>query len=164
MRSILVFTFFLFITSHDLAHAELFDDPVLDSDSGKSTSQKLAKRKPSPSFRLYIDPGHGGSDIGGKSQKLILEKNVTLKLASLIRKKLAPKSSTIEVLQSRLDDINTPLFERLEKANNSKASLFISLHTASAAGLVNRPISLFYHKRDKEPYKGSMKKKLAPQK
>lgn len=153
-RTALFLAFLLAIATPDLSLAQIFGDPEADVEAETDSFEELVEETPPPpKFRVFLDPGHGGSDLGGKSQKLILEKNLTLHLSQLVRKKLGGKTDKIEVIQSRLDDADIPLIARLEKANQSKVSLYISLHAASSTRLAKRPIALYYYKRKDETTK-----------
>ncbi len=79
-------------------------------------------------FTVVIDAGHGGKDSGTKSSSS-LEKNIALEVA--LRLSNAMKASGIRVVLTRSTDVFIPLYERIEKANDQKANLFISLHCNS---------------------------------
>lgn len=74
---------------------------------------------------IMIDPGHGGEEDGIKSAAGLLEKQITLKLARLIQKKLA--SRYLCRLTRTSDTLISPE-NRAALANRRKADLFISLH------------------------------------
>ncbi len=86
-----------------------------------------------PPFRVVIDPGHGGSDLGtttdlGKTS--ITEKDVTLSLALEASRLL--KSAGVETYLTRYDDKEIELGNRTAFANKIGASVFISLHMNSS--------------------------------
>lgn len=83
-------------------------------------------------FVLVIDAGHGGHDpgaIGRFSKEKNINLNVALKLGSLIQE----NCNDVKVVYTRNKDIFIPLDRRAEIANDSKADLFISIHTNALA-------------------------------
>ena len=78
---------------------------------------------------VVIDPGHGGNDTGAKGSAGIQEKTVTLNLARSIADQL---KTGCRVVLTRSDDYRLDISERTAVANQSKADIFISLHTGSS--------------------------------
>ena len=80
-------------------------------------------------YIIVIDAGHGGKDPGnlGNGYK---EKNIALKVALVVGKKLAIKKD-IKVLFTRKNDVFIDLWKRGDIANQAKADLFISIHCDS---------------------------------
>ncbi len=76
---------------------------------------------------IVIDPGHGGKDPGCNSLGGIREKDLVLRLAKLLAKKIE-REIGCEVLLTRNEDIFLDLERRTAIANMKKADLFISLH------------------------------------
>jgi len=76
--------------------------------------------------RIVIDPGHGGRDPGAIGPSGLMEKDVVLKIAKRLRKKLEKRG--YEVFLTRERDIYLPLEERTAIANTKKADLFVSIH------------------------------------
>jgi len=77
--------------------------------------------------RIVIDPGHGGKDPGCFHKGGIKEKNIVLKLAKILAKKVEQRLHCEAVL-TRTKDVFMPLEKRTAFANVKKADLFISLH------------------------------------
>lgn len=83
-------------------------------------------------YVVVIDAGHGGKDAGavGKSS---YEKNINLSIALLLGKELQTRYKDVKVVYTRSTDVFIGLNARMNKAKESKADLFISLHCNSAA-------------------------------
>ncbi len=76
--------------------------------------------------RIYLDPGHGGSDPGAVGYGLE-EKALTLEMAlALLSRLLADYGCEVKV--SREADITVPLAVRVAEAENWDADLFFSIH------------------------------------
>ncbi|WP_409362019.1 N-acetylmuramoyl-L-alanine amidase [Bartonella heixiaziensis] len=90
--------------------------------SSKKTQVSLIR-----DFRVVLDPGHGGIDGGARGGSGILEKDVTLAFAHVLRDELKKDSHTI-VRLTRDSDIFLRLSERVKKAQEFGADLFISIH------------------------------------
>lgn len=77
--------------------------------------------------KVVIDPGHGGRDPGAIGYKGLKEKDITLKLAYLLKKRLETDLGC-KVILTRYRDKFVSLERRAAIANRHKADLFISLH------------------------------------
>jgi N-acetylmuramoyl-L-alanine amidase len=87
---------------------------------------------------IMIDAGHGGKDPGAQGLNNLVEKDVNLRFARVLGKKL--EDHGFEVLYTRTRDVFIPLEERTAMANAKKADLFLSIHCnahgdAKSAGL-----------------------------
>ncbi|MET3590125.1 N-acetylmuramoyl-L-alanine amidase [Bartonella silvatica] len=78
-------------------------------------------------FRVILDPGHGGIDGGAQGLTGTLEKDVTLAFARVLRG-ILEKDSHLTVSLTRDSDIFLRLSERVKKAQEFGADLFISIH------------------------------------
>ena len=76
-------------------------------------------------FCIVIDAGHGGSDGGTVSGKII-EKDINLSVA--LKLKTILEDNNIKVVLTRSSDENISLAQRTSIANGSNADFFISLH------------------------------------
>ena len=76
---------------------------------------------------VVIDPGHGGEDTGTTGPNGVLEKDVTLQVATRLRRAIESRLG-LRVVMTRDGDRTIRLDERAAIANNNKADLFISLH------------------------------------
>ena len=80
-----------------------------------------------PVFKVVLDAGHGGKDPGKVVNKNIYEKDVVLKIALLVGKKLEAQPD-IKVIYTRKTDVLIDLYERGTIANKNKADVFVSIH------------------------------------
>ena len=78
------------------------------------------------SFKIVIDAGHGGKDPGRPNKSGIKEKDIVLKIALDLGKKL--ENSGNEVIYTRDKDVFLTLRQRAKIANDVDADLFISIH------------------------------------
>jgi N-acetylmuramoyl-L-alanine amidase len=80
-----------------------------------------------PRFRIVLDPGHGGWDMGTVGENGLLEKDlvldITRRLGALITRRL-----NAEVIYTRKDDTYLSLENRTEIANLAQADMFLSIH------------------------------------
>ena len=79
---------------------------------------------------IVIDPGHGGKDPGTVGRRGTSEKDITLKVAQLLRERLS-KLPNIRVLMTRERDTFIELEDRAKFANSQEADLFVSIHVNS---------------------------------
>ena len=93
---------------------------AVPADSQPNTSHKKTT--------VIIDAGHGGADLGARSSRSVLEKNITLKLARFIKAKLSVHKN-LTIIMTRTGDKEIPLIERIESANFNKGDIFVSIHT-----------------------------------
>jgi N-acetylmuramoyl-L-alanine amidase len=77
--------------------------------------------------KVVIDPGHGGKDPGAIGYKGLKEKDVNLRLAYLLKKKIETELGA-KVILTRYTDKYLSLEERVDLANRHRTDLFISLH------------------------------------
>lgn len=84
-------------------------------------------------LRIVLDPGHGGEDEGTRSPTGVPEKEITLAIVEKTARLLVEKGH--RVYFTREGDYTVPLRERVRKANELKADLFISVHCNSGKRL-----------------------------
>ena len=90
-------------------------------------------------FRIVLDAGHGGWDLGTVGRDGLLEKDLVLDVAERLGNLLKNRLSA-EVIFTRTSDQYLALDQRAEIANQSQADLFVSVHAnysnvASARGV-----------------------------
>ncbi|MFD2683184.1 N-acetylmuramoyl-L-alanine amidase [Bacillus seohaeanensis] len=78
-------------------------------------------------MKLYLDPGHGGSDPGAQGNGL-REKDIALDIALKIRSILRNNYENVEIRMSRTSDISKSLAQRTNEANSWGADYYLSIH------------------------------------
>ncbi|MGR3951633.1 MAG: N-acetylmuramoyl-L-alanine amidase [Chlamydia sp.] len=111
---------------------------------------------------ILLDPGHGGTDIGCRSNGVypqIQEKNITLALIRILQDNL--KKMGYRVALTRSKDIYLHRQKRAEYANTIRASLFISLHCNWTSKENIQGIEIFYYKNSKNRSRVTQSKRFA---
>jgi N-acetylmuramoyl-L-alanine amidase len=125
-----------------LERGELPEIPDVDY-AGKRMLEILddetIRKERTPIKVIAVDPGHGGVDNGKVGVTGVLEKDVNLEVALMLRDQLVNELG-FEVLLTRQSDDLIPFDERVEIANAAVADVFISIHcngwySASAGGV-----------------------------
>ncbi|MEG0775309.1 N-acetylmuramoyl-L-alanine amidase [Clostridium sp.] len=132
----------------------LFEVFVNDADKMKaarritdlnSTEKISVTTLSSNSYKVFIDPGHGGADPGAIStDRTLRESDVNLRMAKVLEEKL--KSQGIQVKMSRYDDTYVSLEGRADMANKWGATLFVSIHQNSFSSDTANGIETLYYK------------------
>jgi len=76
---------------------------------------------------VVVDAGHGGEDPGARGRRGTMEKDVTLRIARRLKARIDAEPGMRAVL-TRDGDYYLALGERVQKARNLKADLFVSVH------------------------------------
>lgn len=84
--------------------------------------------------KIFIDPGHGGSDPGAVSNGL-QEKNITLTIAKRISEILTTEYNNVSIQMSRTGDQTISLNSRTNAANKWGADFYMSVHINSGGGV-----------------------------
>lgn len=79
---------------------------------------------------VVLDPGHGGIDNGTRGATGVLEKEITLAFANVLRDKLV-KSGLYDVYLTRTEDSFVSLPDRVAFAEGHRANLLVSIHANS---------------------------------
>ncbi len=82
---------------------------------------------------VVIDPSHGGDERGVTLKEDIFEKDITLAMAKQVQKYLEGAGS-IKVELTRTSDRSVSLSERVKKAADARADLFVSIHVNAGFG------------------------------
>ena len=98
---------------------------------------------------MVIDAGHGGDDIGARGRGGAEEKQITLQVARRLRSLIEARLG-IRVILTRDDDTRMSLDDRAAVANNSKADLFLSLHTNASPVPAISGTEVFHLRLDQE--------------
>lgn len=107
--------------------------------SGKA--KPVAPPKPRPKL-IVLDPGHGGHDPGALGVGGTQEKKVVLTVARELQHQLA-MSGRYRVLLTRTGDTYIPLRERVARAQDARADLFLSIHADAHADSHVRGASVY---------------------
>lgn len=82
--------------------------------------------------KVYIDPGHGGSEPGASANGLV-EKELTLDIA-LQTRDILQEGWSVDIRMSRTGDETVSLGARTSDANAWGADLFVSIHINAGGG------------------------------
>ncbi|MDP4117967.1 MAG: N-acetylmuramoyl-L-alanine amidase [Bacillota bacterium] len=82
-------------------------------------------------MKIFIDPGHGGSDTGAVGIKGTKESDIVLKVGLALKSILENMGITVEM--TRNTDEKVTLASRTEAANKAGADLYISIHCNGSA-------------------------------
>lgn len=118
--------------------SEKFAASATGDRSGPRPVAQTVTRKP----LIVIDPGHGGKDPGASSRRGLQEKEVTLAVALALRDELV-ESKRYDVALTRSTDAFIELEDRVAKARNLGADLFISLHADAGPKAETRGASVY---------------------
>jgi N-acetylmuramoyl-L-alanine amidase len=99
------------------------------------------------SYKVVIDPGHGGKDLGAVGIHGRYEKDFTLSVALKIRK-LLEKESAISVYLTRAKDTYIALNDRIKMANQLSANVFLSIHANIDANSKIRGTKTFFNRKN----------------
>ena len=89
--------------------------------------QYASAKDPTGKYVVVIDPAHGGKEEGVQLSRNVSEKDITLAVATLIKRNLED-SKNLVVRFTRIGDTEMPLADRVGAAIKANADLFISLH------------------------------------
>jgi len=122
----------------EAASLEAFAQSATGDKAGPRPVAQRVVRKP----LIVIDPGHGGKDPGASSGTGLLEKDVTLGIAMALRDELM-QTQRYDVAMTRSTDTFIELEDRVAKARNLGADLFIALHADAGPKAETRGASVY---------------------
>lgn len=105
---------------------------VLAAAAGLAAVPLLASPANAATPRIYLDPGHGGSDPGAVGNGL-REKDLTLDIGLRARNYLTTNFN-VYVRMSRTTDVTRSLTYRTDDANAWGADIFVSIHINAGGG------------------------------
>lgn len=108
--------------------------------SPKKTSRAAAA---AAEFRVALDAGHGGWDLGAVGRKGLLEKDLVLDIVERLGKLVQEKLGA-DVVYTRSDDSYLTLEKRAEIANIANADLFLSIHANYSDLATARGVETYY--------------------
>jgi len=97
---------------------------------GASKKPQVVKRANSSTNKKWvvaIDAGHGGEDPGARGKRGTREKDVVLAIAKKLAKRINQQTN-MKAYMVRSGDYYIGLRQRMEKARQARADLFISIH------------------------------------
>ncbi|NMB40388.1 MAG: N-acetylmuramoyl-L-alanine amidase [Firmicutes bacterium] len=121
----------------------------------------VTQRKVPAQATLVIDPGHGGID-GGVSRGELLEKDITLGIAKLLKRALEKKGYNIKMTRETDRDVShlipggpetryrRDVHSRTKFVNESGADLFVSIHVDACEDPSIRGAIVFHSKDNAE--------------
>jgi len=96
-----------------------------------------AQNQPRSLKRIVIDPGHGGTDLGGDG-KYSTEAAVSLAISLKLEEYIHQSIPDVEVILTRRTDVYNSVVEKAIIANQAKGDLFVCIHTNSAGPIANK--------------------------
>ncbi len=94
-------------------------------------------------FRIVLDAGHGGWDLGTVGKQGLLEKDLVLDVTERLGKLLQIRLGS-EVMFTRTNDTYLPLEQRADMANQAQADLFVSVHANYSTSATARGVETYY--------------------
>ena len=90
---------------------------------------------------IVLDPGHGGKDPGAVRSSA-KEKEIVLKVANLVKKKLEEDGAIVKM--TRAGDTYPSLTDRVQYAKDQNGEIFISLHANAATKNTAKGTETYY--------------------
>ena len=94
-------------------------------------------------FRIVLDAGHGGWDLGTVGRHGLLEKDLVLDVTQRLGRLLQARLGS-EVMFTRTGDTYLPLDQRADIANQTQADVFVSVHANYSSSATARGIETYY--------------------
>lgn len=130
--------------------APVFFQPIVNTSSQQVFVNLVGLSAPPPEKppaalgkTVFIDPGHGGSEIGAKAASGLKEKDVNLGISLRLRDLLT--AGGYKVIMSREDDLTVGLKERPNQANAAGADIFVSIHNNASTDSRDNGTEVWYY-------------------
>lgn len=108
---------------------------------------------------VAIDPGHGGRDCGAIAANGAYEAALNLRVSALLKQKL--EAQGVRVVIFRTNDVYLSKDERRQKARESGADVYISLHHNSSPSPALSGTEVYYYRAYSKPLAASIHANLA---
>lgn len=108
---------------------------------------------------VAIDPGHGGRDCGAIAVNGAYEAALNLRVSALLKQKL--EAQGVRVVIFRTNDVYLSKDERRQKARESGADVYISLHHNSSPSPALSGTEVYYYRAYSKPLAASIHANLA---
>lgn len=110
---------------------------------------------------IFLDPGHGGHDIGTQSisKPRYQEKSLNLVTANFVKDYL--QQLGYHIFLTRQEDVYISLDKRAQLANEQKPTIFVSIHYNSAPSSEAQGIEVYFYQSTENKSRTSKSKKLA---
>jgi len=109
--------------------------------AAKASEQPVPAR--TGKFRIVLDAGHGGWDLGTVGRQGLLEKDLVLDVTQRLGRLLQARLGS-EVMFTRSGDTYLPLDQRADFANQTQADLFVSVHANYSNSAASRGVETYY--------------------
>src|SRR6266404_4648170 len=109
--------------------------------AAKASDQPMPAR--TGKFRIVLDAGHGGWDLGTVGRQGLLEKDLVLDVTQRLGRLLQARLGS-EVMFTRSGDTYLPLDQRADFANQTQADLFVSVHANYSSSAASRGVETYY--------------------
>jgi N-acetylmuramoyl-L-alanine amidase len=111
--------------------------------SDQSSNVRLSVPARTGKFRIVLDAGHGGWDLGTVGKQGLLEKDLVLDVTERLGRLLQSRLGS-DVVLTRSGDTYLPLDQRADLANQAQADLFVSVHANYSSSLTARGVETYY--------------------
>jgi N-acetylmuramoyl-L-alanine amidase len=113
---------------------------------GGGTEEKPNERTEASLVRkkVVLDPGHGGHDSGAVGPHGLMEKDVVLDIALMVRDIMKGKYPIYDIVLTRDTDEFIELKDRAKVANNMGADLFLSIHANASPNRHAKGIETYF--------------------